>query len=223
MRKPINKLLKSIVSLRATIRSSRDRIARRLAGRPAAAGASYGPVFDHLHAELATAASALAVAEDAYDVAKFRAGELRESRQLTASELAAEHAPIERLLRCQTHLKGVDAVAATPKCAFALARQVRRTVRFLRAVEREQPALACGVKIDAGELAGGLEGGRRRLEAAIAAVDQADAKVNWARQGADRAFAEAERVVSSVARGYEGLGGLAGEGEIGKRIRRCLR
>ncbi len=79
------------------------------------------------------------------------------------------------------------------------------------------------MKIDAGDLAGGLEEGWRRLEAAIAAVDQADAQGVWAREGADRAFVEAERVVSSVARGYEGLGGLAGEGEIGKRIRRCFR
>ncbi len=106
---------------------------------------------------------------------------------------------------------------------FTLARQVRRTARFLRALEREQPALACGVRIDAGDLAGGLEDGWRRLEAAIAAVDQADAQVVWAREGADRAFVEAERVVSAAARGVEGLGGLAGEGEIGRRIRRCFR
>ena len=52
MRKPISKLLKSIGSLRAAIEASRDRIARRLVERSAAADTSYRPVFDHLHAEL---------------------------------------------------------------------------------------------------------------------------------------------------------------------------
>ncbi len=52
MRKPISQLLKSIVRLRVTVQATRDRIARRLAERPAAGGTSYDPVFDHLHAEL---------------------------------------------------------------------------------------------------------------------------------------------------------------------------
>lgn len=222
MRKPISKLLKSIVRLRATLQAFRDGIVRQLAERPAAAGTSYGPVFDHLQAELAAVEPELSVAEDAYDVAQFRAGELREKRGLAVSRLSGEHVPIERLLRCQTHLKGVGAVAGTPQCRFVLARQVRRTARFLRKLEREQPALACGIKIDAGDLAGGLEAGLGRLEASIAGVNEADGHVALAQERANRAFAEAERVVSWVTRTFESLGGLAGDEELGERIRRCF-
>ena len=222
MRKPISKLLKSIGSLRAAIEASRDRIARRLTERSAEADTSYGPVFDHLHGELTVVEPELSVAERAYDAAKLRAGELRERRRLTASRLAEEHAPIERMLRCQTHLKGIGTISGTPRNPLPLARQARRTAQFLRQLEREQPALACGIKIDAGGLAGGLEAGLRRLDDSIAAVEEADAHVSQAQERANRAFAKAKRVVSWVARLYESLCGLTGEEELGVRIRkRC--
>ena len=94
--------------------------------------------------------------------------------------------------------------------------------RFLRRFERDPAPLACGIKIDAGDLAKGLETGVRHLKASIAEVSEAEAQVSMAREQANRAFVGADLVVMWVARLYESLGGLACEEEVGVRVRGCF-
>ncbi len=222
-RKPVRDLLKSIAALRSTIRSSHERLALRLAARPAAAGADYGPVFSDLEAELAAVESELATAETDYAVSPPLAYQCRQARDRVASEVGDQHAVIERFCRSQPKLKGAGIVDSTPSSPLALARQVSMTVDFLRRLERTPQTLSAGVSIDAGTLAEDLETGLPRLEAAIAAVYEADSQVAWTRERANRTFAEAGRVLSWVARAYEGLSGLAGEKALVGRVRRCCR
>ncbi len=71
MRKPASRRLKSIARLRALLRTSRRHLDAALARRSAAIGgepADYGPLFDHLDAELDAAERHLATTEDAYEV-----------------------------------------------------------------------------------------------------------------------------------------------------------
>ncbi len=133
------------------------------------------------------------------------------------------HAPIERFCRSQPRLKGAGIVDSTPKDAYALAHQVSMTLDFLRDLERSPQTLSAGASIDAGVVADDLEAGLPRLEAAITAVHGADSDVVLARVCANRAFAEAERVLSWVARTYEDLSALAGEEALVRRIRKCCR
>ncbi len=226
-RKPARQLLKSIATLRATIRSSRELLARRLAERPAAcrpaagATADYRPVFDHFDAELAATRSELAAAEDTYDVSQAISFEARQARDRVASQVHDQHTSIERFCRSQPQLNGVGIVGPTPRNAEALALQVSWTLDFLRDFERNPRPLVGGAIIDAGVVADDLETGLPLLKAAIVTVAATDADVLWARQRANRVFAEACEVLSWVARTYGSLGGLAGEDGIAERVQRC--
>ncbi len=226
MRKPARRILRSIARLRSSLQVCRDHLGRRLAERHAQRGA-YGPVFDHLDAELKTVESELADAENGLAADQLSAALLRQKRDRASLELRDRHRPIERFCRSQPGLRGAGIVDSTPECPYALEQQATQTVDFLRALEadaaagRNPPALTAGVSVDTGALADDLEGGLPRLQAAITAVERAESDVRLARGRANQGFVEAERVLSWVARMLDGLSGLAGEERLAARIRRC--
>ncbi len=229
MRKSAAKLLKSIARLKAVINASRDHLGGALADRPAAPQDdtfSYDPLFDHFYAELSDAEAALSIAETDYAAAGARLIELRHRRERAASDLHVSYAPIERFCRSQPHLKKAGIVGATPASPDALARQAGVTLEFLRGLASDaeagrHPPLTPGVSIDASAVAGDLDSGLLPLQNAITRVEEAEAAVAGARERANRAFAEAEGVASSVARALEGFGGLAGKEGLVRRIRKC--
>ncbi len=228
-RKPARKLLRSIATLRSTLRRSRRRLCRLLADRPAAShntarpaqDRTYGPVFDHLDAELAIVERDLAAAEDNLAANRVRPIQLRGRRDLDAASLADLHTPIRRLLGGQP-IKGADILPVAPDSPEALAYHMTLAVDVLRALEREPPWPVGGVRVDAGVLADELEDGQRTLEASLRALEHSEWDVMHARSEANEAFARAGEVTSWVAWMLEGLSGLAGEEGLAGRIRnRC--
>ncbi len=81
--------------------------------------------------------------------------------------------------------------------------------------------MLAGAKLDAGAVADDLAAGLPRLAAATVAVDRAEADVRVTREGANLAYAGAERVVFWVNRVLENLCLLAGEETLAARIRKC--
>ncbi len=82
-RRPARKLLRSIATLRSTLRRSRQRVCRLLAERPDAPPAqdcTYSPIFDHLDAELAAVER---------DLAGDLADELEDGQRALAASLRA--------------------------------------------------------------------------------------------------------------------------------------
>ncbi len=224
MRKSARDLLKSIARLRSTLDGHRPRLSRRLAERPAVAAdptGAFDPVFDHFDAELAVANRELTAAEHAYAVAEQRARKLGRDRQEEAAELHGRHAAVERFCRSQPGLRRVVLVGPTPEEPAALVQQAEQTVGFLRELEKAEdaPLLTPGFSLDAGAVAEELADGLPRLEAAMVALDHARSDVAYARDRANRAFAEAGEVASWVAAALVGISGLAGEEKLAAKIR----
>ncbi len=141
-RKSVRQILKSIGALRATVRSERDRIGRRLADRLAApthAAEGYSLVLTHLEAELAAIETDLAAAEDAYANLKHRPAELRRRRDRAALKLYERLAPLRRLLSRLPELRSAGIVGSTPSAPRSLVEQTTQTVAFLRQLERDPP------------------------------------------------------------------------------------
>lgn len=117
---------------------------------------------------------------------------------------------------------GGGIVDPAPRAARPLIRHVRLTLSLLRSLTRDSPALA-GVDVDPDTLAGELEPRADRLEAVCDALEEAGAAVHVCRGSADQALADADRVVSWVARSLEGLYRLGGLDELADRIRASAR
>ncbi len=166
-RKSVRQILKSIGRLRATLRTERDRIGRRLAERlaaPTRAAQGYSLVLAHLEAELAAIETELAAAEDAYAKVKHLPAELRRRRDRAAAQLYKLQAPLRRLLSGLPELRSAGIVGSTPSGPRPLVEQTVQTVAFLRQLERDPPPPIRGVIIDPGAAAEDLEaaGGRVR-------------------------------------------------------------
>ncbi len=225
MRKASSKLLRTIAQARWTIGYWHESLCRELAERPAAprrAERSYGALLDHLDAELGVVEQQLGDAERRYAEEKVRPRKLRLVRDFHAAQLADLHKPIPRLLGSRPELRGCHAVRPAPKAREGLARQVERTVDFLRGLDGDVPGPVGGIIFDSAELAGDLETGLRELEKSVSALEGAEAEVSFLKDQADTAFMEASQVASAVVGLMEGLGKLVGSERLGKRMRRAM-
>ncbi len=207
MRKSVRQLLQLIRRVRRTVAVSRDDLCRRLPEPPAAEGAC-SEYLDVLEAVLDTAGREVSAAEGAYQAEKSRPIEIRFRRDRTTAALLARYESIQRVL-ADLPVKGALLLAVTPKNADELAYYMPRVVDFLRELERDPPGPIHGITFDAGALADGLEGGLREMEASITELYAAESAVRLARLEANEAFARADKVVSSVARGFDSLKDLA--------------
>ncbi len=223
MRKPASRRLKSIARLRALLRTSRRHLDAALARRSAAIGgepADYGPLFDHLDAELAAAERHLAATEGAYHHDRFEAASLCQRRGEAASELYDHQRPTRRLL---VQLVSEPALgSSTPRDARGLARQTRLTLQVLQRLEHRPPPVT-GVEVHPRALAARLELRLGRLEDLCDALIAVRASTAASCEQADRALATADGTVSCVAGSLEGLCRLAGMDGLAGGIRRCAR
>ncbi len=211
-RKSVRQILESIGRLRATVRSERVRIGRRLAERlaaPTRAAQAYSLVLAHLEAELAAIETDLAAAEDAYGNLKHRPAELRRRRDRAALKLYERLAPLRRLLSGLPELRSTGIVGSTPSAPRPLVEQTAQTVAFLRQLERDPPPPMHGVIIDPGAAAEDLEAAGGRLGALLEELKGAEAQATAARAEAERALAHAKSVAPFVMQALEGLAGLA--------------
>ncbi len=224
MRKASSKLLRTIAQAHWMIGYWRESLCRELAERPAAprrAARGYGMLLDHFDAELAVVAQKVGDAERRYAEEKVRPHKLRLVRDFHAAELGDLHKPLPRFLGSRPELTGCHVVRPAPKAREGLARQVERTLDFLRGLDGDVPGPMGGIIFDSAELAGDLETGLRELEASVNALEGAEAEVAFLKDRADTAFGEAKKVASAVVGMMEGLGGLAGEDRLGGRMRRA--
>ncbi len=145
----------------------------------------------------------------------------RQKRDEAAAELGATQDPIRRLLVSL----GPEPTLAdpTPRAAPALAREVRRTLDVLERLERHPPSPLPGVHVDPQKLTGRLEPRLAKLDTLCDALIGAEAAGSAAQARADRATADADRVVPCVARGLVAFCRLAGMEELGERIRKLAR
>ena len=225
-RKAVDKRLKSIARLRTVIASSRDRLSCRLAERPAAPRVerfSYGPVLDHLQAELAAVERRLTAAECAYAADQAKLASARQTRNRRVSDLYTLQCDARRLLQVvlgprqqlELHMIG-DTPSRSP---LPLARQVKQTIPFLRNLEHVPPPPALAVTFDAPAFADKLQADLERVETSCAALARAEHATIAARCRADEAVAEVDRVFPWVLQAFEGLCRLAGEDRLARRIR----
>ncbi len=219
-----SKMLGAIARIGAIIRSGRQDFGDGLASRPAAppgARAAYGPILEHLEAEVAVAERDLAAAEGAYAAAQRRCADLRRRRDEEASELYQLLAPLQRVLVTLPVLAGGDVVAGTPASAPALVEHAGCTVQLLGQLERDPPPPVCWVFLEAGEVAAELEARCRGLEALVEEIGVADAAVGPMRVEAARVFDRAGKVASAVAGAMEGLAGLGEDGGLAPHPGSC--
>ncbi len=214
-RKAVKKHLKAIADVRSFIAANRERVSRRLKGRPAAPseeGFSYQPYFGHMDAELAAVARRLEVAEDAYGADKYQLAVLRRGHQQATSELFDLQSDTKRLLTglLPLGLQGTLIAGATPRGDAELSLQVRDTVALLHDVDRFAPGPVAGITFDSEALAAELEAGRQQVDASSVALAEAQAGATFAGTLADEAATEAARVCLWVARGVQAFRDLAG-------------
>ncbi len=210
-RKPARNLLDRVARQRANLRTSRARLANRLAARPTAppcAARAYNLVLDHLDAGLATVESAVTATEDAYVAARERAAACRQQRDQATLHLREVYIPIQRLVG-RLPVKGAAALAVAADSPADLAHQMPLAIDVLRALAREPPPKVLGVTIDAAVLAGVLEAALGPLDAALRAIDEGDFELQIARGRADAAFVPAQPVVKWVSQALTGLRGFA--------------
>ncbi len=226
MRKSASRRLASITRLRGIVRASLDDLDRRLCDLLAVRSDetfSFRRIVDHLDGELVAVQDRLAGAEDAYDHAQLQPPKLRERRDELAEELYNRYDSTRRLLAgAFARRYGTAVVEPAPRAAEPLIRHVRLTSSLLHCLRPDSAVLA-GVKIDPAALAGELDPRAEELEAVCEALLTARADVGTRLQGADDALAEADRVVSWVARSLEGFYRLGGLDALADRIRAAAR
>ncbi len=226
MRKPARRRLDSITRLRGLLRVSRDQLdlrLRRLLAARSEAGFSYRPIVDHLDDELIAVERRLAEDETAYGAAQLQPPQLRRQRDELATDLHDHYDSTRQLLTgVFSRRYGGGLVEPAPRSAQPLIRHVRLTTSLLRSLTPDSPALS-GVDLDPGALAGELTPLADRLDAVCTALEEACATVQISRASADQALADADRIVSWVARSLEGLYRLGGLDELAERIRAAAR
>ncbi len=225
MRKATAKRLESIARLRAGIAASRERLGRRLTARPAAPSGedfSYGPLFDHLDAELAAIERRLQAAELAYGQAEMHLSRARGARNDDAARLYALQCDAKRLLEAalgsgrELSALGFGATSRSPQ---ALTLQVKRTIPFLRDLKRVNPLPIVAASFNASAFADRLQTELERVEALSQAAVQADHAAAGSRSDADDAAAEVDRIFPSVLEVFESLCHLVGESRLARRAR----
>ncbi len=217
-RKSVRLLLKGIGELRTTLKAQRARIGRRLATRlaaPPGVGPAYGPVLQHLEAELVALETDLAAAEDRYALVKQRPCELRRKRDAVVAELHQILRPLKRLLATISDAWKYAGTGSTPASPLELAADASSTVDFLRQLERDPPPPVLGVSLDPGAAAADLEAARLRLESVLEVLPAAESDAVAAREKAAAAMEHAKNVAPWVAQAIEGLAGLAQVESVG--------
>ena len=221
LRKSTRQQLRSIRELRASIATSRDVLCHELAERPEAppdAECAYRVLFDHLEAELRAAGRDVFAAENAYQDAKLRPGEIRLERNRAARDLSDLYEPLRQLRRALP-LRAARVLHVKPTFFEALAYHMPGVIQLLREFEREPPQAVRGFCLDAGELADDMEAGLRRLKDSIEALIEVERGVTFLWGHAACTSEEAGRVVSWVMSTLKSIGVLVGEEDLVKQAR----
>lgn len=225
-RKAVAKSLKSLSRLRSAIRCSRDRLSPQLSERPAAQhveALDYKPLFEHLQTELAIVEGRLTTAESAYANEKRQLANARQDRERAVPALYRLQCDVKRLLqavlgsRQLLELAGID--GKTPQSSQSLICQVKSTVLFLRTLDDVPPPPPLAITFDTLAFADKLQSERERVEALCRAVEVANFGAVAAQCDADEAAAEADRVMPCVVSVVEGVGRLAENDRLARRVR----
>ncbi len=197
-RKAVKRRLKLLGSLRSKLLRQRRRLRPTSAARPPApADFSHGPHFDSWDADLAGLEQDLTTIENRYQSARDRIAGFRRQRDRALSALYRRQCRTRQLLR---ELLGVHELGAgtPPKPARELAREVLRTVDFLRRFEGPAPQPIAGDTFDARALAAELDGDLEHLLAASEQLIKAIEAAITARRRADDLGTEVDRALPEI-------------------------
>ncbi len=224
-RRSVNRHLNMIEKLRGGLRARGTELSRRLAERsatPAGESFSHEPMFDLWDAQLADVELQLAEAEDAYVLDKHRVVELRRLRDEAGAELHGEQTRFHRLLRValDTDVLAMFGIGgAVPQGGYRQVRRAEITAQVVHDLAGGCRWPLAGVGFEPGTVAELLEAGARKLSAALRSVEGARQDRILSHERADKAVAEADRVVPGIARLLESLCALVGEERLVRRMR----
>ncbi len=233
-RKPVVKLLRSIVKLRAILRTSKSNLARRLKShvgrRPPAPRDQhfcYRPLFWNFDVHLTILEQLLAGAEDVYACNKLLAGHLRRQRNRARSSLHRRQSHLRLVLSALPgagdRLECYGISGATPEAGPELIWTAERTLDLLGTIDPAAPELVVAIKLDVAALTRGLRTRIDKLKAAICELEDASVALATSHCDAQQAIIQADEVVGWIAGTLENLSHLAGEPELAARIRACVR